>query len=423
MPEPLSAKRVIDSLEHRTPDQVPLDFGSTTVSGIHVTCVAALREYYGLEKRPVKVIDPGQMLGEVSEDLKQAIGIDTAGVFRRMTRFGYPAENWKSWQAFGGLEVLVAGDFNPIEDANGDLLIYPQNDVSAPPCARMPRDGYFFDAIIRQEPIEEDRLDPNDNLEEFSAISEAELAHLEREAHRASKSGRAVVANFGGTALGDIALVPGLALKHPRGIRDIPEWYMSIRSRSDYVRAVFQGQCEIALANLQKITGRIGNLVDVVNVCGTDFGTQTSSFCSVETFRDLWMPFYRRVNDWIHAHTRWKTFKHSCGAIEKFIGLFIECGFDILNPVQCSAVGMDPAHLKARYGDRITFWGGGVDTQRVLPFESPEEVRKQVLRRCEIFAQGGGFVFNSVHNIQAETPVRNIAAMIDAVHEFNGDIL
>jgi uroporphyrinogen-III decarboxylase len=140
----------------------------------------------------------------------------------------------------------------------------------------------------------------------------------------------------------------------------------------------------------------------------------------VKTFNSLYFPYYKRVCDWIHSHTSWKVMKHSCGAVSKFLPSFIEAGIDILNPVQCSATGMEPEELKAKFGDRLTFWGGGVDTQKVLPFGTPEEVREQVLRRCDIFAPGGGFVFNTVHNIQAETPTKNIIAMLDAVHEFNG---
>jgi len=161
-------------------------------------------------------------------------------------------------------------------------------------------------------------------------------------------------------------------------------------------------------------------VVDAVFICGTDFGTQKSTFCSPRTYRELYMPYYKQVNDWIHAHTGWKTFKHSCGAVETFIEGFIDSGFDILNPVQCSAAGMDPRHLKDAYGDRIVFWGGGVDTQKTLPFGTPGEIRGEVLRRCEIFSENGGFIFNTVHNIQANTPVENIAAMISAVREFNG---
>jgi uroporphyrinogen-III decarboxylase len=140
----------------------------------------------------------------------------------------------------------------------------------------------------------------------------------------------------------------------------------------------------------------------------------------VQTFRELYFPYYKQVNDWIHRHTSWRTFKHSCGSVEKFIPSFIEAGFDILNPVQCSAAGMGSEHLKSAFGDRIVFWGGGVDTQKVLPFGTPGEVRAQVLERCRVFARGGGFVFNTIHNVQARTPVENIIAMINAVREFSG---
>jgi uroporphyrinogen-III decarboxylase len=129
------------------------------------------------------------------------------------------------------------------------------------------------------------------------------------------------------------------------------------------------------------------------------------------------------MNDWIHANTAWKTFKHSCGAVSGFIDTFIDAGFDILNPVQCSATGMDPRKLKERWGDRITFWGGGIDTQRVFPFGTPDEVRAQVLERLEIFSPGGGYIFNTIHNIQAKTPVQNIIAMLDAINEFNGALV
>jgi len=215
-------------------------------------------------------------------------------------------------------------------------------------------------------------------------------------------------------------LVPAPFLKRPKGIRDISEWYLSTSSRRGYIHEVFSRQCEIALANLARIHAVAGDTIDTVFVCGTDFGTQTSSFCSESTFRGLYYPYYKQVNDWIHAHTTWKTFKHSCGSVRRFIPAMIESGFDILNPVQCSATGMDAQELKDAYGDRLVFWGGGIDTQKVLPFGTPDEVRRQVLERCRIFGSGGGFVFNTVHNIQACTPVGNIVAMLDAVRDFNG---
>lgn len=331
--------------------------------------------------------------------------------------FGFPNEDWREWN-FRGLDVLVPGKFHVIEEANGDILIYPKGDRSAAPSGRMPVGSAFFDTIIRQPPFDENNPDPADNLEEFGPVTEADLNHLERSIAWAASTGRGIVATFGGTAFGDIALVPGPFMTNPKGIRDITEWYVSTRSRRPYIHQIFERQCEIALANLARIRERMGDAVQAVFVCGTDFGTQTSAFCSDATFRELWLPYYRRVNDWIHAHTPWKTFKHSCGSVVRFLDSFVDAGFDILNPVQCSAAGMDPEMLKAKYGDRLTFWGGGVDTQRTLPFGSPDEVREEVLRRCEIFASGGGFVFNTIHNIQYGTPVRNIVAMLDAVREF-----
>ena len=133
-------------------------------------------------------------------------------------------------------------------------------------------------------------------------------------------------------------------------------------------------------------------------------------------------PYYKAMNAWIHTHTSWKTFKHSCGAVSTFMDHFIASGFDIVNPVQCSAAGMDPLKLKQQFGERLVFWGGGVDTQHTLPFGTADEVRAQVLERCEIFAQGGGFVFDAIHNVQANTPVANVVAMVEAVKEFNGRV-
>jgi hypothetical protein len=414
-----SRQRVLATLAHREPDRVPVDFGSTGVTGIHVSCVAALRDHYGLEQRPVKIHEPYQMLGLVEEDLQQALGLDVEGAFRRKTLFGFPIGDWKPWR-LNGLDVLVPGRFEVDEDANGDTVIYPEGDRTAPPSGRMPKGFHFFDAIVRQEPLDDGTLRLEDNLEEFEPLSDSDLDEIAADVAAARATGRAVIANVGGTALGDIALVPAPFLKHPKGIRDITEWYMSLNSRRDFVHRLYARQTEIALGNLERVYRRVGDAVDVIFLCGTDFGTQTSSVCSVATFRELWLPYYAQLCGWIHTHTPWKVFKHSCGSVERFFESFIDAGIDIANPVQCSARGMEPEHLKATYGDRLVFWGGGVDTQKTLPFGTPAEVREQVLRRCEIFAPGGGFVFNAIHNLQADTPVANIVAMFDAVREFNG---
>lgn len=418
----MNSKELFDlTVNHKQPDRVVVDFGSTVVTGIHVRIVECLRDYYGLEKKPVRVIEPFQMLGEIDVELQEQVGTDVIGAWGRTSMFGFNNhEPFKLFKTFWGQEVLVPENFNTSFDPNGDLVIYPCGDIHVSPSGKMPKSGYFFDAIIRQQPVNEDTLQVEDNLEEFTLVEEEELDYWEKTTREARSTGKAVIASLGGTALGDIALVPGLQLKNPKGIRDITEWYMSTIMRPDYIETVFDRQIEIAVENFKRYHKVIGDNIDAVYICGTDFGTQDSTFCSPEQFDELWMPYYKRINNWIHQNTSWKTFKHCCGAIESFMPKFIEAGFDIINPVQISAKGMDPVNLKKKYGKDLVFWGGGIDTQKTLPYGTPLEVRDEVLSLCEIFIKDGGFIFNTVHNIQANVPVENVVAMINAIGEFNG---
>lgn len=416
-----SRERINQALNHQQSDKIAIDFGSNAVTGIHVLIVEKLRQHYGLEYKPVRVIESYQMLGEVDEELKQCMGVDVEGTLGRDSLFGfYNDAPFKTFKTYWGQEVTVPTGFNTSEDDKG-LMIYPQGDRSVPASGRMPKDSYFFDAIVRQEPVDDANLNVEDNLEEFGLVSEADLQHWEKVSSEARATGRAVMASLGGTGLGDIALVPGMQLKAPKGIRDVTEWYMSTIMRTDYVKNIFDRQIDIAIENFKRYNEVAGDNIDAVFICGTDFGTQNSTFCAPEQFDDLWMPYYKRINNWIHENTNWKTFKHSCGAVYSFMPKFIEAGFDIINPVQINADGMDPKLLKKNYGKDLTFWGGGVDTQKTLPYKTPQEVREEVLMLCDIFGQDGGFVFNAVHNIQANTPIENVVAMIDAVKEFNGE--
>jgi uroporphyrinogen-III decarboxylase len=206
-------------------------------------------------------------------------------------------------------------------------------------------------------------------------------------------------------------------MKDPRGIRDVQEWYLSLVMRPGYIREIFEKQCEYALKNIELIYGATGDKAQVVFVTGTDFGTQTGLFASLESYRDLFKPFHAAVNRKIHELTPWKTFIHTCGAIFELIPDLIDAGFDILNPVQISARGMDAGRLKKEFGRDIVFWGGGIDTQKTLPFGTPDEVYREVRRNIEIFGDGGGYVFNAVHNVQSNVPVENILAMFRALND------
>jgi len=414
-----SRERLQAALSHRQPDCVPVDFGATFVTGIHVSIVHRLRQQLlGEPDCRVKVIEPYQMLGEIDDRLREALGIDIVGVAPRKSLFGTQAKDWKPFTLFDGTPCLVTGDFNVTPAPGGGWHIYPEGDTSVPPSGHMPEGGYFFDSIIRQDQIDDARLDPADNLEEFGLLGAEDLAHFrERVTWFDKRAACGSVLVVPGAGFGDIALVPAPFLKHPKGIRDVAEWYMSTKTRRNYVCAVFEKQCELALQNLNTLIDLFGDRVQVAMTTGTDFGTQRAPFISTLAYRDLFKPFHQRINELIHRRSKWKVFIHSCGSVYALIPDFIEAGFDILNPVQCSAAEMDPARLKREFGRDLVFWGGGVDTQHTLAFGTAQEVYDEVRQRIGLFNQGGGFVFNSIHNIQGGTPSENVRALFRAIQD------
>lgn len=410
----------MDAVAHRQPDRVPVDFGGMTATGMHCTIVARLREHYGLEKRLVKAYEPYQMLGFIDDDLRLAMGLDAVPVMPLGTNFGNDVGEWKEWRTWWGQEVLIPKGMELDPAGDGGYVVYPRGDRSVGPSARMPSSGYFFDAIERQEEYDEDDPDPRDNAADFSVLTSEQVERIAANAREARATGLATLFSLPGGSLSSPSQFAGMGSLRPRGMRKLADWYMAFVAFPDFVKGVFALQTEMMLENMSNIHKACGGDIDILMQCTGDFGTQINTFFSVETFRDLFVPYYKEITGWVHRNTDWKVFKHCCGAIEPLIGPMIESGIDILNPVQCSAAGMDPQRLKDKYGDRIVFWGGGVDTQRTLPFGTPAEVKAEVIERCGIFSSGGGFVFTAIHNVQALTPLENVLAMLDGVREFNG---
>lgn len=406
-------------LHHQAADQLCVDMGAGGQTGIGVCALYQLRKAVLGEDSLIKVHEPYQMLGEVDDKLREALGLDVVGVPTPSTMFGNKLDDWKEFTMPDGTPCLVPGSFNTTVNESGDVLTYPEGDTSVPASARMPASSYFFDATRRQHPIDESNLNPADNTEEFGLLSDRDIEWYVREVTRVyNETHYGIYITMGGTAFGDIALVPGTWLKDPKGIRAVDEWYMATAANPEYVHAVFEKQCEYALKNIEKLAEALGDMVQAVFVSGTDFGTQRSLFCSLDCYRDLYKPYHIAVNKKIHELTKWKTFIHSCGAVYPLIPDLIEAGFDILNPVQCSAEGMEPRRLKKEFGNDIVFWGGGIDTQKTLPFGTPDEVYREARERIDIFFEDQtGFVFNSVHNIQSNVPVENILAMFKAVDD------
>ncbi len=414
-----SRERVRKAIRHEEPDRVPLDLGGTLVTGIQVSAYAGLKRALGITTGVNRVYDPYQMLAQVEESVKKALGVDTFGIELPTTTFGYRNEGWKPFRMFDGTEVEISGHFEFDVLPNGDIVQYPKGDRSAPPSGKMPYGGYYFDTIVRQEPIDENKLDPQEWVAEtYNLYTEEELRFLESTAkHWFENSDYALIGNFWGAGFGDIANVPGPAVLHPHGIRDPEEWYVSSLTRKDYVKEIFRLQLELQMKNLAMYRQAVGDRIEVIVMGGTDFGSQNGPFISPAAYRELFKPLHRRMNDWVHENTGWKTFYHTCGSIVAFLDDFKEAGIDILNPVQISAAGMSPEFLKEKYGNEFVFWGGGVDAQHTFAFGTPAQVREEVARNIGIFAKGGGFVFNNVHNIQATVPTENMLAFFQTLRD------
>jgi hypothetical protein len=346
------------------------------------------------------------------------------GVWPLGTMFGYQNDRWKPWRLFDGTPVLIGNGFTVSEDGDGNVYLHPNSDLSAPPTGILPRGGYYFDNIIPKARPDETHLDGRaDFAAQYSVYSDDDCRNFDEQSRWLYENTEyGLIGQLAGGSLGDIAHVPGPNLSNPSGIREPAEWYIAHKTHPEYIRDIFAYQTDIALRNAGLLWQAIGSRVEAVVVSGTDFGSQRSELISPALFRELYKPFYQQINGWIHQHTTWKTFFHCCGSIVRLLDDFVDCGVDILNPVQCSAAGMDPEFLKSKYGARLVFWGGGVDTQKTLPFGTPDEVKAEVLERLRIFAPGGGYVFNAIHNIQQPTPIENIKAMYGAVRQYNREV-
>jgi len=401
-----SRERVIAAIEHREPDRVPVDLGGSIMTGIMAQALARVRPYLGLEPRPPRVYEVFQMLGEVEPDMVERVGIDVLPVEPEAMFFGLKRRNYKAWMLFDGTQVRVPGQFN-VEDAGDALILREEGDPANPPVGRMPKDGYYFDQIGDQELHADFTPPPLAEMEKtyLKPIEARKLEYIAGEAERLRPTGKALL-------LGDWFDFG------PAGVGNMPDWLCLLAAEPEYVERLFTLKAEGDLARLAQLKSYVGDNIDIFGVDGADYGTQRAEMFSAEMFEQFYLPYYRAVIGWIRANTPWKTWKHTCGAARRFIPYFIDAGLDCLNPVQCSAAGMDPIGLKHDFGRYITFWGGGVDTQHTLPFGTPEQVYEEVATRIRIFAPGGGFVFNPIHNIQAKTPPRNIDALFRAVRDY-----
>lgn len=417
-----SRERFIQTMNHQDPGDVVVDLGAASTTGIHAEALSNLRNYLGLSPKKERICEPFQLLGEVDEEMRKALGIDIVGIGTNCTIYGFENAGWKPWHLPQGLEVEVPEGFVYTVDEKNNTYMYPCGDRHARPVAKLPAGGYFFDNVDHTVGnFDEDTANAREDFKnDYPVYTDRQLRFMEKQIdYYYNNTDYAIFGAAALTAMGDMAYIPGPAQKLPRGIRSPEDWLAAHYTVPEYVHECYEMQLETAMKNVKLLKEAAGNKIQAVFVSGTDLGTQRAQYISNDMYREFYLPYHKKLNDWIHQNTDWKVFFHSCGAIEKLMPELYEAGVDILNPVQCSADGMDPAMLKEKWGDKFVFWGGGVDTQKTLPFGTPEEVYAEVLERLKIFAPGGGFVFNTIHNIQGPTKPENIYAMFEAVRDYN----
>ena len=421
-----SRERVIATINHKKADKVPVDLGGTCVSSISATAYYRLREALGLEKKPVEIFEMLQFVAKVDDEVRKILGIDTVPLCYPVDTLGNPLNERKAFTTPIGIPALVSKNSEWDLLPDGSVVMYPRGDRSVPPSLHMLSDGMYFDNITERIPaFDEDNLQPlEDFKDDFGLISGEIAAHLQIESKRLfTDTSYAIVGQFPGAMFGDTGLNPGPGIRQPRGIRKMDDWLMAHLLHPEYLEAVYDMQMGFVMKNLEIYKQAVGDTIQIILVNSADFGTQNAEMIAPEIYRKLYKPRCKKINDWIHQNTNWKTMYHSCGCIVNLLDDFIEMGVDIINPVQLSAKGMDPRMLKDKYSGRLVFWGGGIDTQKTLPFGAPEGVRREALSRLELLSKGSGYIFNPVHNIVGKTSVNNILAFFNAAREFNGDPL
>jgi len=401
-----SRERVKKSLNFEEPDRVPTDLGGTIMSGIMAHALDRLRKYLHLEDRPVKVYEVFQMLGEVEMDVVGRLGIDILPVEPLVQFFGLRREDYKPWKLWDGTDVLMPGQFEVEIDSEGNYLIHYEGDINKPVEGRMPKNGYYFDMSSMIETHLDFKPPSLEEIKKENHLSVQELEFLQERAEKLRKeTDKAILLGCWGKV--------GLP-----AVGSIPDFLCLMAINKRYVKDMFAIRTEIAIKNMELLKKYLGDNIDILGLDGYDYGSQKGELFSPEWFEELFVPYFKEQNGWVHNNTNWKTWQHSCGSIIKILPMLVETDLDIINPVQCSAEGMNPQWLKDTFGKKLVFWGGGVDTQKTLPFGTTEDVKNEVIERLKVFAPGGGYVFNPVHNIQAGVPPENIVTMYDTVLKY-----
>ena len=411
-----SRERILATINHREPDKVAVDLGATPSSNISAIAYNNLKKHLGIETGHTRTYDVVQQVIQPEENVLDLIGADVLDLGRT---FNTEDSDWYDYTLADGSIAQYPKWFKPEFREDGTVNAYHKDGTHI---AKMPVGATFFDQTyfpyVDGFPKDYKNLD-----EEMSKVLWAGLAHSPWDHAQDPdfwKTLRTNAIRLRESTDKAIMIVCGCNLM---------EWGMFLRRMDNFLMDCYLDKYNVEkmldelmvrhLATLEKVCESLGDVVDILRF-GDDLGMDQGPFVSPEIYQEIFKPRHSQLCDYVHKNSTMKTFLHSCGSIYKLMPDLIEAGYDIINPVQTTANGMDPATLKKEFGKDIVFWGGGCNTRSVLNHGTPEDVRANVLQNLEVFAPGGGFVFNQEHNIMPDVPAVNIMAMYDAIKEFNG---
>ncbi len=405
-----SRERVHAAINFQKPDRTPIDLGGMRASGINAILYERLKKHLGIAT-PTKVHGTLDVLGEVEPEIVERFHIDVLPLEANLCAWDAADHSAGVKQTlYGGTTVYFPPKTNITREANGDYLM---RNAAGEPYACMPANGFYFDFIgctMSGSGIDPAKFKPSSEVpEETLKAFAARAKHLNETTDKAL---------FGwGSGISFMGLSFLLTDNITQGSLD--DWLVMLMAEKDAAHDMMARSTDAAIERTKQLYQAVGDSIEIWGVASDDAGTQRGGLIAPELFAEMITPHYKRLCDWIHKNTKWKTFLHSCGSIYHYIQPWIDAGIDILNPVQISAANMEPQRLVKEFGGKIVFWGGGCETQKMLPLGTPADIREHVRQNIATFGGGsGGFVFCQVHNIQPNVPVENVIAMLDAAYEF-----
>lgn len=402
-----SRERIIATLKHREPDRVPIDLGGWPETGIAAVAYKNFKQFLGIREGKIRVYDLVQQLAQPEEQVLAKVGADALFLFNEPTQ-------WESSTLSDGSPCEVPDTINYINTAPFEPKIFPDGskailDDKENVLFKMPKNGWYYDPIYRPLGQARDAKDieryPWPNPRHHGIVKK--LENLRRKAQDLYKNTDYIITMDSG----------GSAFEIVWGYRGFENFLTDLVTNQKFAETLMDKFVESQMEMFEASINAVGEYVQIVEITD-DLGTQNGPVISPDLYRRLIKPRQKRLCEFIKSKTDAYIYLHTCGSVYEFIPDFIEIGVDILNPIQVAAKDMDTKRLKKEFGKDLVFWGGGCDTQRVLPFGTPKEVKEEVKKRINDLAPGGGFIFSQVHNIQADMPPQNIMAMYEAVEKF-----